>query len=295
MGAVRGLPARIITHNVRHYTPEPFKGELPWSSRARLVVNQLLYNTRNQDCLVGLQEVLHHQLVDILSGLNKDVSTEDRHWEYIGVGRDDGRQDGEYSPIFYQPSIWQLRHWETVWISETPDVPSKDWDSSCSRIATIGVFTHHASQKTVLAVNTHLDDQGTRARLEGARIILNKISEYQTNEYRDVISGFFVVGDFNSEESQEAYSELTASHSPLLDTYKLLDPAERYGNYNTYTSFGYENEPESRIDYIFLGPASGEEKKIPWKVKGYAVLANRFDDGILNSDHRAVVADAVLD
>lgn len=306
MGAIRELRVRILTHNIRYATSSPFKGERPWAKRKQLMVNELLYNTRNQDAFICLQEVLHNQLVDILSGLNKgddsDASIRNEHWAYVGVGRDDGQRAGEYSPILYQPAIWQLHHWETVWLSETPNVPSKSWDAASIRIVTIGIFTHHASGKTVLALNTHLDDQGSRSRLEAARIILNKIEEYRTSQYGEIISGVFLAGDFNSEENQEAYSELTASKSPLIDTYKLINPEERYGNQVTYTGFGFEGEPETRIDYILVGPASKgapgggkqDEEGLPWKVKGYAVLANGFDDGVLNSDHRVVVVDGIL-
>lgn len=303
MKAIRELPVRVLTHNIRYATSSPFKGERPWTDRKQLLLNELQYNTRNQDCFVCLQEVLHVQLVDIMSGLNKGKSGTttqardlDKHWAYIGVGRDDGHQAGEYSPILYQPSVWQLRHWETVWLSETPDVPSKSWDAASIRIVTIGVFTHHASRKTVLALNTHLDDQGSRSRFEAARIILNKISECRTGVYRDIISGVFLAGDLNSTETQEAYSELTSSDSSLVDTCKLVNPAEHYGNHLTFTGFGYEEEPRTRIDYILLGPASkdGSTEELPWKVEGYAVLANRFDDRIFNSDHRAVIADLAL-
>jgi hypothetical protein len=134
------LPLRILTHNIRYATSSPFKGELPWDDRKQPLLNELLFNTRNQDAFICLQEVLHNQLVDVLSGLNQHSSTvpkrasETQQWEYIGVGRDDGHKAGEYSPIFYQPSVWQLRHWENVWLSKTPNKPSKGWDAASIRI-----------------------------------------------------------------------------------------------------------------------------------------------------------------
>ena len=299
MGATRQLDVRILTHNIRYATSSPFKGERPWPERKQLLVNELLYNARNQHTLICLQEVLHHQLVDVLSGLNRDNSVspaQDEPWVAIGVGRDDGKEAGEYSPIFYQPFVWHLHHWETVWLSETPKVPSKSWDAASIRIVTIGVFTHRASGKTVLALNTHLDDQGSRSRREAARIILDQIKEYRSGPYGDIISGIFLAGDFNSEANQEAYIELTAAGSPLVDTHGLVKPEDRYGNQDTYTGFGYEGEPTSRIDYILVGPVGPGSKgqQSPWEVTGYAVLSNRFDDGVLNSDHRAVVADVTL-
>ncbi|KAF7596747.1 hypothetical protein BBP40_000175 [Aspergillus hancockii] len=296
------LPLRILTHNIRYATKSPFKGERPWEERKQPLLNELLYNTRNQDAFICLQEVLHNQLIDIHSGLNVKQSTvstkaEENSWTYIGVGRDDGHEAGEYSAIFYRPSVWQLRHWETVWLSETPDVPSKSWDAASIRIVTIGVFTHHTSRRTILAMNTHLDDQGSRSRFEAAHIILRKINDYRTGEYRNIISGVFLTGDLNSEATQEAYSVLTGPESPLVDAARLVDQAEHYGDHLTWTGFGYEEEDPSRIDYILLGPGPvkvlNNEGRL-WKVEGYSVLANRFDDGVFNSDHRAVVVDVGL-
>ncbi|KAJ5388618.1 hypothetical protein N7509_011159 [Penicillium cosmopolitanum] len=284
------LPFRILTHNIRYATPSPFKGERPWNEREQLLLNELHYNTRfGSDTFICLQEVLHNQLVDILTGLNSKSKSKSLEWAFIGVGRDDGQQAGEYAPIFYQPYVWTLQSRETVWLSETPNKPSKSWDAASTRIVTIGVFTHQETGNTVLAMNTHLDDQGSRSRLEAARIIRSKIHEYRTGEYGGLISGGFLSGDLNSEEDQEAYQDLTGS-GDLLDTFKMVEPSHQYGNTNTFTGFGYESEPAKRIDYVLLASGGNQE----WRVDGYSVLANRFDDGVFNSDHRAVVADVML-
>ncbi|GIJ98024.1 hypothetical protein Aspvir_000133 [Aspergillus viridinutans] len=298
MKTTTGLPLRILTHNIRYATGSPFKGELPWDDRKQPLINELLFNTRNQDSFICLQEVLHNQLVDVLSGLNQHSSTvptsasDTQQWEYIGVGRDDCHKAGEYSPIFYQPSVWQLRHWESVWLSETPSKPSKGWDAASIRILTIGVFTHSMTRHTVLAMNTHLDDQGSRSRFEAAKIILQKIDDYRSGEFGDSIAGVCLAGDFNSQETQEAYKVLTGSDSSLVDTAKVVESSQHYGDYFTWTGFGYKGQDPTCIDYILIGP--GKNKHGSRKVNGYAVLANRFDSGVYLSDHRAVVADVNL-
>jgi endonuclease/exonuclease/phosphatase family metal-dependent hydrolase len=252
-------------------------------------LNELGYHTRHcKESFICLQEVLHNQLEDIHAGLNPSKSSTSQQWAYIGVGRDDGHQAGEYSPIFYRPAVWELLHWETVWLSETPSKPSRSWDAASIRIVTIGVFTHRSSGDSVLALNTHLDDQGSRSRLEAARIIRSKIKEYQQGQYGGFISGIFLAGDLNSQENEEAYSDFTGS-GELRDTFKLVDVAQRYGNTLTVTGFGYEGHP-ARIDYVLLG-TKGNQK---WRVDGYSVMPNRFEDGVFNSDHRAVVADLTL-
>jgi endonuclease/exonuclease/phosphatase family metal-dependent hydrolase len=284
------IPIRVLTHNIRYATSSPFLGERPWAERKQLLVNEFEYETRHcGESFICLQEVLHSQLGDVLAGLNQDTEAKAPEWEYIGVGRNDGHEAGEYSPIFYRPSFWELLHWETVWLSKTPKIPSKSWDASSIRIVTIGVFNHRASGNTILAMNTHLDDQGSRSRLEAARIIAGKISEYGQNKFAKLISGTFLAGDFNSEENQEAYQELTKS---LLDAYKEVKSSRRYGNHITWTGFGHDKEPASRIDYVLVRPAGTQGQKL--KVIGYAALGNQFDDGVLCSDHRAVVVDLAL-
>lgn len=289
------LPIRVLTHNIRYATTSPFQAERPWAERKQLLLNEFQYEARHcQETFICLQEVLHNQLGDVLAGLNQEAEPEASEWGYIGVGRDDGHESGEYSPIFYRKAVWELIHWETVWLSKTPETPSKSWDAASIRIVTIGVFTHRQTQSTILAMNTHLDDQGSQSRFEAARIILEKISDYKKKTYNHngltrVISGVFLAGDFNSEENQEAYKEVTKR---LIDAYKEVESAKRYGNHITWTGFGYEDEAASRIDYVLVEPPANQTQRLT--VSGYGALGNKFDDGIYCSDHRAVVVDLIL-
>ncbi|KAF1984367.1 endonuclease/exonuclease/phosphatase [Aulographum hederae CBS 113979] len=280
---------RLITHNIRYATSSPFKNEEPWPTRAPRLINELLFTTANdQNSFICLQEVLHDQLLDILQGLNAKADPE---WDYIGVGRDDGERAGEYSPIFYRPSVWRLDDFETLWLSETPDVPSKGWDAGSIRILTTGVFTHRESRRRLVAMNTHLDNEGSVSRLESARIIMNQIDRLTFLEGGQRQLPVFLAGDFNSEVDQEAYKALNAESSPIEDLETFMNAGDRYGNSNTFTGFSSEDGPPSKIDFLFLG-RRGKEM---WKVQNYAVLANRFDDGVFLSDHRAVVGDVVLE
>jgi endonuclease/exonuclease/phosphatase family metal-dependent hydrolase len=282
MKAFTHLPIRILTHNIRYATRAPFKGEETWSIRAPRLLNELRHHTLyNSESFICLQEVLHGQLRDILSGLNGNGTGASRGWDYYGVGREDGEKGGEYSPILYRRDVWRLLEGETIWLSETPKVPSKGWDAASTRILTITVFEHKKTERKVVALNTHLDDQGSESRLESAKIIAQQVEKLKPLPV-------FLAGDFNSEPGQEAYSWLTQSNSPVYDLRDDVPQADRYGHENTYTGFGYEGEPEKRIDFLFLGKGSD------WDVKGYSVLESRFEDGVYNSDHRAVVGDVVL-
>ena len=289
MKAHAALPIRILTHNIRYATSSPFKGEKPWSDRKSLLINELRYNTlHNPESFICLQEVLHEQLLDILSSLNSTaVSTstaKDRdEWAYIGVGRDDGKQKGEYSPIFYRPSIWTVESWKTVWLSPTPEEPGKGWDAGSVRIVTVGHFVHKESKKRVVGLCTHFDNAGEVSRRESAKMIEGIVRDVTTAEGKEGVP-VFLAGDLNSEPDGEAYHILNGEDSLLQDSRGLADWS--YGNEKTCT--GFQEDELTVIDYVFVG-------KEGWKVKGFSVLNNRFDDGVYSSDHRAVIVDTVLD
>jgi endonuclease/exonuclease/phosphatase family metal-dependent hydrolase len=313
MKALDHLPIRILTHNIRYATTSPFRGEELWKVRMPRLLNELRFNTlHNPEAFICMQEVLHGQLQDILSGLNFNPNPNARQdaswprdltlntapgpvgfespqeWSSIGVGRDDGATAGEYSPILYRPSIWSLLSFETIWLSETPDLPSKGWDAASIRILTIGVFKHRRSKKRVVAMNTHLDDQGAVSRREAARMIVDQIERYSSSDVMQGPFPVFLAGDLNSEPTQEAYEILNGQDSPVEDAMGMA--GERvYGHVNTFTGFGQDGPPK-RIDFLFVGP-KGEER---WGVEGFAVLESRFEDGVFDSDHRAVVGDFVL-
>jgi endonuclease/exonuclease/phosphatase family metal-dependent hydrolase len=279
------IPVRIISHNIRYATTSPFKGEKPWNERRQLLLNELQYNTlHNPEALICLQEVLHEQLVDIMTGLNRTGE----EWASIGVGRDDGKTKGEYSPIIYRSRSWEVVNWRTVWLSETPDRPGKGWDAASIRIVTIGHFKHKGSGNRIVGMCTHLDDQGSKSREESAKQILNLIqSETSAKSGSSDRLPVFLAGDLNSEPSGKAYQLLNGSSSGVQDVKDLA--SWHYGDRTTFTGFQETNQ-RTEIDHVFVGPRNGGA----WTVKGYSVLPNKFEDGVYNSDHEAVVGDVVL-
>jgi endonuclease/exonuclease/phosphatase family metal-dependent hydrolase len=222
-----------------------------------------------------------------LSSLNKSTAAQNHDsWAYIGVGRDDGETAGEYSPILYRPQIWQLKHSETRWLSETPKIPSKGFDASSIRIVTIGHFVHIKTGQEILVMSTHLDDQGRQSRRESAKMLLERIRFFTSREH---LSTVILGGDFNSPPDDEAYQIMTSQDSAMEDIGVQVSNARHYGNEMTFTSFGYVDNKPSRIDFIFC--RKGDQVTY----QTYAVLANRFDDGTYHSDHRACVADVLLE
>ncbi|QSZ31886.1 hypothetical protein DSL72_001455 [Monilinia vaccinii-corymbosi] len=273
------IPIRVITHNIRYATESPFEGEQLWPIRAPRLCSELVFNSTNPGTFICLQEVLHSQLIDIHDALNEGPGGE---WSRLGVGRDDGRHAGEYSPIFYRPALWDLVLSKTFWLSETPDTPSFGWDAGCIRLVTLGIFNHRSTNKIVVIMSTHLDNEGPISRQKSAELILERV-----NHYKSVYApaAILLAGDFNSPPDDEAYKTMTSSRSSMADIRDLVPEKGRYGNEMTFTSFGYVDNTPSRIDFIFSAKATSV------KYGTYAVLSNRYDDGVYLSDHRAVVAD----
>ena len=97
---------KVVTYNVRQDTNGD-RGERDWKRRSPRVVEFL---KKGSFSIIGLQEAKHNQVEDVKRGLPKFVQ--------IGVGRDDGRKSGEYSPIFFDPEIWKADMVEqgTFWL-----------------------------------------------------------------------------------------------------------------------------------------------------------------------------------
>jgi endonuclease/exonuclease/phosphatase family metal-dependent hydrolase len=272
------VPIRLVSYNVRYATQTPVKGEERWTVRCPRLCAQLRFiTTGHNSAFLCLQEVLHSQLLDIAKQLGPQ-------WRHIGVGRDDGKEAGEFSPIFYRPGEWHLEWAKTAWLSPTPDVPSKGWNAALNRIVTSGLFTHHQSGAQIIVMSTHFDHRGEEAREQSAKLILRLAANYARRDREDIST--FLGGDFNSSPADRAYKTITAAKSGMTDIQSLVAKESRYGNQEfTYTSFGEPGESPHRIDFLFVRDPT------PVKILTYGILSNRFDDGVYLSDHRPVVAD----
>ncbi|VBB75419.1 Putative protein of unknown function [Podospora comata] len=282
--ATRGpLPIRLITFNVRYATKTPVPGEEPWSIRCPKLCSQLKFITSGQDSpFICLQEVLYSQLTDIQDRLGNA-------WRHIGQGREDGKQAGEFSPIFFRVDHWECERQKTYWLSKTPDLPSKGWDAALERVVTVGLFRHKDTGARVVVMSTHFDHRGKVAREESAKLLLEISRTWTASASRGTQVPAFLGGDFNSTPSDGAYKVLAAPDSGMTDISQLVQQDDRYGNQDiTYTSFGEAEETPKRIDFLFVRESQ------QFTSRNFGILPNRFDDMVYLSDHRAVVADMEL-
>ena len=221
-----GQELQVMSFNIRY---DNDSDPLLWENRKDEVASTILFHD-----IIGVQEALHHQVMDIADRLPAH--------DWYGVGRDDGKAQGEYAPIFYNTQKFELVRGETIWLSETPTIPgSVGWDAQLPRIATVAILIHKETRKTIRVVNTHFSHVGEDARLNASWLIRG----YATSASQDHV---IVLGDFNVEEEDPAYAVL--NQEPLIDSYYSSATRCR-PKYFTYAGFDPNENQKKRIDHIF--------------------------------------------
>ncbi len=228
-------PLKVLTFNIRMDTNAD--GDNRWSNRKDLAANLIKFHDID---IVGAQEVLNHQLTDLLARLPE--------YDYIGVGREDGKTKGEYAAVFYKKDRFEIEDSGNFWLAEDKDaVGKKGWDAACERVATWGVFKDKLSGKKFFFLNTHLDHVGKVARHEGASLVLEEAA--QLSKGLPVI----VTGDFNAVPTDEPIKVLTNADDPRHVTHSRDMADLKYGPEWTYHNYGQISvEERGWIDYIFV-------------------------------------------
>lgn len=239
----------VASYNIRNDNSGDAKRGNGWAQRCPIICDQIEWN--NVD-IFGAQEVKRNQIDDMLSELEG--------YAFVGVGRDDGKDKGEFSPVFYKTDRFKLLDQGTFWISETPEkVGVKGWDAALPRICSYARLQDKVTKKKFWFFNLHMDHIGVEARKEGAKLIARKITEMCGNEPA------MVSGDFNVDQNNEAYKTIV-SQGVLTDSYEKS--AKRYIQNGTFNSFNPNLYTKSRIDHIFV------TKQV--NVSHYAVLTDGY-------------------
>ncbi|KAF8520950.1 Endonuclease/exonuclease/phosphatase, partial [Hysterangium stoloniferum] len=296
-----------VSETIRHL-PDPLTprsafyantNERKWSERRIAVANEVLFNKVD---LIGFQEALLRQVSDLQELLGDE-------WDHRGVARDDGKEAGEFGPIFWNKSVLDLQEWDTFWLSHTPfDAGSRYPGAGSVRICTVARFKHAAGEVTVMAA--HWDERSDAQRQLAASLILHRAQHEALRTHAPVV----LLGDFNAPAAgrdSAGYEIITGCRVPVSisdvfrQTYSvpgnaaafamvdLLGEAPRRrvsGNYATYTGFNrvQDSKDFGRIDFIMGGSNRG------WEVLSYRVGQALYDDGMYESDHRPVFCDIVF-
>lgn len=219
---------KIISFNIRYNSWNNIDGENGWPNRRAAVVRMI---KEERPAAIGLQEALIDQLQYLDSCLT--------NYQRIGVGRDDGKEEGEFMAIYYDTTRLELTGSDSWWLSETPEVPSKGWDAACYRTVTKASFRDRRSGKRFVYFNTHLDHMGKTARAEGTKFIAAVVN----GDCNDV--PVVVGGDMNSTIEDTIFNSFYA-----VGLQPARDLTRRTSHKETYTGFG--KDKPSLIDHFFV-------------------------------------------
>jgi endonuclease/exonuclease/phosphatase family metal-dependent hydrolase len=260
---IQHVELTVMTYNIRMNTSDD--GINTWPNRIGKVTGLI---SKQQPSVFGLQEVLSGQLADIKAAFPE--------YGYVGVGRDDGKSAGEFSPIFYDKKRFELQHSGTFWLSQTPSVTgSRGWDAACNRVVSWGIFRDKNTGKSFGYFNTHFDHMGVLARKNSSLLLLHALDSLAAD------LPVIVTGDFNSTPESEPVQlilKLAEKGAPLLNSKDLSLVTK--GPSITYTGFEVGGIPGETIDYIFIRKIS--------KVLEHTVL-DEHEGKFYPSDHLPVV------
>jgi endonuclease/exonuclease/phosphatase family metal-dependent hydrolase len=257
------LQLRILSFNIR-YINSGDQGERTWLAR-RDQVGQVIREDKAD--LIGLQEAFRSML--------DDVAVRVPGYQEIGVGREDGKEKGEYAAILVRKERFEVMESGTFWLSDTPEVPnSRTWKNQVTRICTWAKLRERTTGRVLHFYNTHLDHESQEAREKGLALIVTHLSGRRNGE------PFVITGDFNAAENNPVFAELRSGPLPVVDTWREIHPSAPAAGSGTLSLFTGRRDT-ARIDYVLVPEGC--------RVMD-AEIVHRSREGIHPSDHYPVRA-----
>lgn len=250
---------KVMSFNIRY--DNKYDGKDKWENRKTEMLTMLNYYSPE---IIGIQEGLNRQV--------NYIKTQLKNYNFIGIGREDGIQRGEYAAIFYDTTKFTVITSGTFWLSETPEEVSKGWDASVERICTYGLFERKNTKEKFWMFNIHFDHKGEKAREMSSKLILKRIKTINKDKYPVILTG-----DFNSSPDSKPVQILIKKLNDGLT--KSEKPF--YGPVGTYNSFNNSKEITKRIDYIFVSD---------FNVIDYRHIDDKLKNNNCISDHYPVMA-----
>ncbi len=234
----------VMSYNIKYANEKD--GENSWSQRKEHLTNQIKFYEPD---IFGVQEAVLKQLEHFQQNLEG--------YDYVGVGRDDGKKKGEFSAVFYKKDQFELLEEDTFWLSETPRKPSKGWDAAYPRVCTLALFEKKDSGEKFYVFNTHFDHVGEEAREQSAQLIIKEIERINDEDLPVVL-----MGDLNLEPEAKPIQYLSGQMNDSKKTAEKLV----FGPEGTFNGYNFKEPVNRRIDYIFTTD--------DFQVQKYAVLSD---------------------
>ena len=219
--------------NIRNDNAKDAAAGNGWAVRCPVVCDILKVESFD---IFGTQEVLHNQLGDMLAALPD--------YDYIGVGRNDGKTSGEYAAIFYKSDRIKCLSSGHFWLSETPEVVgSVGWDAKYTRICTWGQFKDRRTGKKFWMFNLHMDHRGVEARKQSALLVMDRIQKMCGKQ------PYILLGDFNVDQFNPIYPMMMES-GMFVDCHDAA--AVRFAPTGSMNYFKTDFKTDSRIDHVLV-------------------------------------------
>lgn len=251
---------RVMSFNIRCTNV----GTASWKDRID-IVSQTMLNSEADS--IGVQEAT----TEWMETLRETVGEK---YACVGVGRDDGKDGGEHSAVFYLKDKYDVIDSGTFWLSETPEKPSRGWDAACNRVCTWVHLKDKTTGDEYVHMNSHFDHVGISARKNSVDLIIER-----AKQFTDIPVVF--TADMNVKEGSDNYNQFVNSDF-FADT-KYLAPDTM--SYCTYHDTKPERHADDVIDYVMINDG--------FDAIAYKVVTDGID-GRFVSDHYPVYADVVI-
>eukprot|EP00736_Rhodelphis_marinus_P012979 Rmarinus@m.4185 len=279
------LDADVWSFNLRYGSAND--GTDSWPFRWRQVMD--LLDDSHAD-FIGMQEVLDFQLEEILEKVPR--------YDHVGVGRDDGVSQGEFSPILFDAGKYRVLDHGTFWFCDQPDRPGcTSYGNSIPRICTWGLFEDIATSVPLYLYNLHIDHNSATSRYESVSQLLRTIEEDAAQYPPGQAPAVLVTGDFNAGESSPEV--LLMSAHGFVDTFRVVHPdATEVGTFHSFTGA----TGGAKIDYVFspstetsTSTTPTTEHSVPQVVVRDANINHSNVKGKYPSDHFPVDASVTVE
>ena len=266
---------RVMTFNIRGFY-HPDDGANTWEHREALNVATI---RKYAPDLLGVQEAQTGNLKAY------DRLLPQYHWMAWPEYGD--RPPHEWPTIYWRPERLKPIDSGGFWLSETPERHSRSWETDCIRSASWVMFRCVASGATLVHLNTHLDHVSELARIEGSRLIRERVRDLQAAGAAAVLTG-----DFNTDPG-------SAVHRGYLEA-GYADAFVAAGNDDTparaYTNHAWEgahftrmNDTPRRIDWILVRDGAATSAS----VRSSEIVRDAVPP-VYPSDHYPLLADLVV-
>ena len=252
---------KVISYNIRMGAAKD--GTNSWEFR--YPATALMIEDQKPD-VFGLQEAFSYQV--------RFIAENFKDYDNVGVGRDNGKDKGEFMSIFWNKKTVKMVKWGTFWLSETPEKPSMGWDAACKRTATWALMKDKRTGKMFYFVNTHLDHKGKEAQRKGLELIVSRIDEINPKGYPMILTG-----DFNIKPDNVALKGLEEKMQSARKIAPKTDNAATFNNWGKAKS-------DMVIDYIYVSGFSACPE--------YHTINEKYGDWKYISDHYPIYAKLIF-